>query len=215
MRTHHRGEHSELGPAHYKLAKLRVFISLFAVHLIMSAEKSSEVGVAVGVACHGKIEMSGYLLSEHIPCRAYIACPHVASVTLLAKPSRAGEYKHTLRRVLLYLVVMHTADREQRIGSSDTSERTFAGGKIHIAVKMIGLRRVHPPAVHPEGVETLQIVPVYVAGLVAVSVVDLHARGVIHARRPLGVNARLRPRGDVKEQSAVGKLAVRLGLRTK
>ncbi len=78
---------------------------------------------------------------------------------------------------------------------------------------MVGLGGVHPPSVHTEVIEAAQVLPVDVACLGAVGVVDAHSRGVVHAGRPLLGYAGFGPCAEVEEQAFFVKVAVGLCLR--
>ena len=81
-------------------------------------------------------------------------------------------------------------------------------------IEEVGIGRVHPPRVGAVVEEFLQMFPVDIARHRTEGIVDLHARGIVHAGRPDVGDAALRPRLDGQQQAHALEFAELLGLRS-
>ena len=107
--------------------------------------------------------------------------------------------------------------RADGIGVSDVAVGAASGRhvlKVALLRKVVGIGRIHPPAVHAGVPEALHVVPVDVARDGREVVAELDAARIVLARRPDVLESARGPRLEREEEPALGKLLVGLRLRT-
>ena len=213
--AHHGAEGSVLHPTYIKLLIERIpcGASILGALIVTVGKEAAYVTVEVGVTGKRKVQTCGDLSLKALPVGLHVTGPCVGAVTLLAGKSRTGQYEHAFIIIQCPLIVINTAYCQQRIGVTHVAERTHGGRQIQIRIseaQMVGLGRVHPPAVNVQLMQTLQMVPVYVTRLLAVRVIRTYARRVVHPWRPVGQSA-LRPGLEIEQQTLGLQFAILFG----
>ena len=136
---------------------------------------------------------------------------------LLACKCRARHNEDTLLIRGLALLLIDTANGLQREGIAQRAPRATCDLMLVVAltrIEEVGIGRVHPPRIGAVVEEFLQMFPVNIACHRTEGIVDLHARGIVHAGRPDVGDATLRPGLDRQQETHALEFAELLGLRS-
>ena len=134
---------------------------------------------------------------------------------LLSGEGRASHDEHTFLVRLLALSLIHSAYGLQWEGIAQRAPCAIGASLVVVVglfrIEEVWVGGVHPPSVGALVEEIPQILPVDVACLGRESIIDTHARRIVHAWRPEGQSA-LWPCLEVEEQSLLVELSVCLRL---
>ena len=125
--------------------------------------------------------------------------------------------KHTLIGRLLTLSFIDTTYCLQGEGIAERTPRTIACFMVIVGrtrIEEVRICRVHPPSIRSIVEKALQVFPVDGSGHRTKSIIDLHARRIIHTRRPDMRQATLRPCLEREQKTLRIQFSELLGLRT-
>ena len=217
MTAEDRTEEAVLHPTHVEFLELRVLRGRTrATGVVGITEEATDVGIEIRIASQREAQSCRHLLAEHIPRGVHVAAPHIRAVVLLTCKGRARHNEDTLFLPHLTLGLIDATDGFQGEGITELTPGAASDGMGVVGltgIEEIGISGVHPPSIGAIVIETLQVFPVNITGHGTESIIDLHARGIIHTWGPDMRESALWPCLDRQQKAFLIEFAELLCLR--